>query len=578
MSGEINTKIRKRITVVQVALAMMIILLGIKAIEIQIFQASNLSMRAEKEYMGQITLRGKRGDILDRNQKKLSTSIDAVSVAASPKKIKKPGQTASMLADVLKLDRRKLKAKLSTKKSFVWIKKKISSAEAEKIKKLNIKGIFFKKDVIRFYPNRELAAQLIGITGADGNGLEGIEYQYNGALKGGTEKIKVTKDASGKYFNEDKNIVDRLKGDTLKLNLDRTIQFISERALKDAVISHKAKSGIVIVMRPGTGEVLAMAHYPQFNPNSFSDFSRYTWRNRGVTDPFEPGSTMKIFLVAAAMEKKLCTPASIFFCENGKYRVGRSTVHDTHSYDWLTLGQIIKYSSNIGVIKISEIMGSRILFESLSSFGFGEKTGIDCPGESTGTLRPYQRWSKIDTGAIAFGQGVSVSAIQLITGLSAIANGGILLKPRLVGQVISHDGSIKKNLEPEPVKRILSRQSADRIKKMMRTVVEDGGTGTNAAIEGYSVCGKTGTAQKVAENGKGYSRTQYTASFAGFAPWHKPELAVLVVVDEPKDSHYGSVVAAPAFKTIVSESFHYLNIPPEQEFKKLVAGKNNDGA
>ncbi len=478
MSRQLNSKIFNRITFIQVFLSILILMLGIKAVEIQIFQAPVLSSKAEKEYMGYISTNGKRGEILDRNQKKLSTTIDGLSVAASPAGVKDPEKAAALLASSLKLDKRVLIKKLSSGSNFTWIKKKISSTEADKLRELNIKGIFFKKDVIRFYPNRELAAQIIGITGEDGNGLEGIEYQYNKVLKGESLKIKVTKDASGTYFNEGKNLTDQLKGDSLVLNIDRTIQFISERALKQAVVKYNAKSAIALVMRPVTGEIMAMAHYPEFNPNSFSNFSPYTWRNRAVTDPFEPGSTMKIFVAASAMENRLCTPSSIFFCENGKYRVGRSSVHDTHPHGWLSLGKIIKYSSNIGAVKISEKMGSRNLYNALSAFGFGKKTGIDCPGESAGTLSPYNRWSKIDTAAIAFGQGVSVSAVQLITGICAIANGGILMRPRLVQKIISSDGKLREHFKPDPLNRVISIDTAAKITKMMRSVVQEEGTGT----------------------------------------------------------------------------------------------------
>lgn len=562
-----------RITVIQWLFLSAIAILGMKAVDIQIFKSTDLTLKAEKEYIKNITIQGKRGDIMDRSRKRLTTTIDTVSVAATPFRIKNPAEAAGALAGILKIDKQSLKQQLSSKKGFVWVKRKISPAEAEKIKDLKLNGVFFKDDVIRFHPNKELAAQVIGITGSDSKGLEGLEFFYNDILAGKSRKIQITKDAAGRYYNEEKNIRESLKGDSLVLTIDSTIQFIAESALQKAVEDHDALSGIAIVMKPDTGEILAMAHYPTFNPNSFSDFSRETWRNRAVSDTFEPGSTMKVFVAAAAVEDKYATPKSLFFCENGAYRVGGSTVRDTHKYEWLTLKEIVKYSSNIGAIKLSELMGKKKLSDTLLSFGFGKKTNIDAPGDSTGTLSDYKRWSKIDIAAISFGQGMSASALQLITGICAIANDGLLVRPRIVKEIVSSDGETRKEFKTQPVKQVISRETAMTVRNMMRSVVEDGGTATNAAIDGYSVCGKTGTAQKASPHG-GYSKNKYTALFVGFAPEKKPALTVLVVVDEPPRSHYGGVVAAPAVKTILSECFNYLKIPPDMKTAEEMKNAN----
>lgn len=566
-----------RITVIQWLILSVMAILGMKAIDIQIFESTDLTLKAEKEYIKNITIQGRRGDIMDRNRKRLTTSIDTVSVAAVPSRITNPAETAKSLASILKIDKSRLQQQLSTKRGFAWVKRKISPTEAEKIKQLKINGVFFKDDVIRFHPNRELAAQVIGITGADGKGLEGLEFLYNEALKGKNREIQITKDAAGRYYNEEKNIREGLKGDSLVLTIDSTIQFISESALQKAVEDNGALSGIAIVMKPDTGEVLAMANYPTFNPNSFSDFDSDTWRNRAVSDTFEPGSTMKVFVAAAVVEQKYATPKSLFFCENGSYRVGGSTVRDTHKYEWLTLKEIIKYSSNIGAIKLSELMGKKNLSDTFFLFGFGKKTDIDAPGDVTGTLSNYKKWSKIDIAAISFGQGMTASALQLITGVSAIANDGLLVKPRIIKEIISPNGEIRAKLNVQPVKQVISKETARTMRDMMRSVVETGGTATTAAIDGYSVCGKTGTAQKASKDG-GYSKDRYTALFVGFAPEKRPQLAVLVVVDEPPRSHYGGVVAAPAVKTILSECFNYLKIPPDmqtaEEFKNAANGAN----
>lgn len=577
MSEKPNRGIQTRILLIELILFLLIGLLGGTAFKIQVLDNRELTSKARGEYTDNILIKGKRGDILDRNMKKLATTIDSFSLSACPAEIEAPVVDSRKMAGVLGINRRRLEKKLKIKKKSILLKRKISPALASAIKKMDIKGLFFQNDVIRLYPNRHLAAQVIGFTGTDNSGLEGLEYQYNSILKGRTAKMSVTRDGAGRSLGTMKLVQQRLKGESLVLTIDGAIQYVCESALKKAVIDNMAKSGMAIVMRPATGEILSMAMYPEFNPNSFLDFKKGSWRNRTVTDPFEPGSVMKIFVAATALDRGLCTSKSIFFCENGAYSIGDFVVHDTHSHGWLTLKQIVKYSSNIGAAKISAVLGRKALYDSLASFGFGRKTFVGCPGETSGILRPFTEWSDIDTGAIAFGQGISVSALQLIDGVSAIANNGILMKPLLVKAVIASNGKIRKIYRPKPVKRVISINTSRYIKRMMRSVVEQGGTGTEAAVDGYSVCGKTGTAQKAARNGNGYSKTRYTAVFAGFAPEANPQLAVLVVIDEPERSHYGGTVAAPAFKKIMAESLNYFHIPPDMVRGKLVA-ENSNGA
>jgi cell division protein FtsI (penicillin-binding protein 3) len=292
------------------------------------------------------------------------------------------------------------------------------------------------------------------------------------------------------------------------------------------------------------------------------------WRNRAITDPFEPGSTMKIFSAAAALEYGNLKPNSIFYCENGAYKIGKSVIHDLRKHGWLSLQQIIKYSSNIGAVKISERVGAKKVYQTFRDFGFGTKTGIDCPGETTGNLSHYTSWSEIDSGAVAFGHGLAVSAIQLIAALSAIANDGILMKPYIVKEIIDQNGQSVQRFLPQKVRRVISDRNAGIIKNIMQTVITDGGTGVNAALDGYSVCGKTGTARKLDETGK-YSDLKHVASFIGFTPSRNPEIAILVVMDEPKEDYYGGVVAAPVFKKIAQQTLNYLNVPPEGDTTKF---------
>jgi cell division protein FtsI (penicillin-binding protein 3) len=312
-----------------------------------------------------------------------------------------------------------------------------------------------------------------------------------------------------------------------------------------------------------------LAHYPLLNPNALNEFDQDLWRNRVITDPFEPGSTMKIFSAAAAIESGTCSPNSIFYCENGAYRVGRHVVHDTHEYGWLSLQQIIKYSSNIGAIKFSTQTGSEHLFRTLQNFGFGIKTGIDCPGESAGSLSSFKKWTKIDAGTISFGQGISVSALQLIAATSAIANKGIFMTPYVVQAITDNNGRLIKSFAPSKGRRVISEKTARTLTRIMQTVTTEGGTGVNAALEGYSVCGKTGTAQKIGKNG-GYENGKYVSSFVGFVPSEHPKVAILVVIDEPKGQHYGGTVAAPAFKNIAQKTLAYMNISPKSKTDGLM--------
>ncbi len=543
--------------------------IGIKATYVQVFRGSWLSQKAADQYEVSYKSAGKRGTIFDRNLREMAVSIDVESIAAHPTQIERPRKIARSLSKILKMNRRVLAKKLYSKKKFVWIKRKVTPKEAEAVKKLGISGLDFIPEHKRFYPNKTLAAQLIGFTDIDDHGLEGLEFYYNDILSGSVVKYTVLRDACGRGFEAQSPAGMATSGKNIVLTIDSTIQYIAEKALAESVKEFSAKSGMAVVMDPRTGALLAMAQAPLFNPNALNDYNRKVWRNRIITDPYEPGSTMKIFSAAAAIESGSCSPSSIFYCENGAYRIGNHIIHDSHEHGWLSLQQIIKYSSNIGAVKFSAVTGSKYLFDTLKKFGFGEKTGIDCPGETAGSLAPYQRWTTVDAGTISFGQGVSVSALQLVTAISAVANKGILMKPYAVQAITDYHGRLIKSFAPKIVRRVISEKTAGTLTRIMQTVITEGGTGVNAALDGYSACGKTGTAQKIDENGR-YSNDKFIASFVGFAPVEAPKIAVLVVVDEPQKEHYGSAVAAPAFKTIAQKTLDYMNISPKKPAGKLM--------
>ena len=570
--------IKLRTILIGFIFSIFLFVIGAKAFYLQVFCSSWLSRKAANQYEKSLVFHGKRGTIYDTNHREMALSIDVTSIVAYPPNIEDPAATSRALNKTLKIDLNSLKQRLTSDRSFVWIKRKVTPKEVKDVKVLDLKGIDFIREHERFYPDKTLAAQVLGFSGIDGHGLEGIEYYYDTYLKGGTCRFTVLKDAFKRGFDAKKNVMPDCSGNNLILTIDHNIQYLAERALEEASVKFNAKSGMAIIMSPKTGAILAVAHYPFFNPNSFEEFDRDLWRNRSITDPFEPGSTMKIFSACAAIEFGGCSPNTIFFCENGNYRIGKNVVHDTHSHGWLSLQNIIKFSSNIGTIKVSERIGPEYLYKTFRGFGFGEKTGIDCPGETSGGLSHYNKWAKIDAGAIAFGQGVAVSALQLITAASAIANDGILMAPYIVQAITDQNGRLIKSSSPRKVRRVVSLETARTVKKIMASVTTEGGTGVNAALEGYSVCGKTGTAQKIDEKGT-YSNEKYIASFLGFIPAENPEITVLVVIDEPQGKHFASIVAAPAFKRIAYETVNYMNIPltVDNSFGRLVDIRTGSG-
>jgi len=569
-----NKYFKFRILLVGLSFFIALTAIAAKAIHLQVFQSQWLSQAASDQYEKSLTISGKRGNIYDRNQRPMAVSIDVTSIAAYPARIKDIEDTAKKLAAILKLDTRKIRQKLALDRSFVWIKRKTTARETQMVKELKLAGIGFVPEFNRFYPNRTLAAQALGFTGLDGKGLEGIEFYYNRQLKGAESKITILEDALGNGFRSENRRLAGNSGHNLVLTIDSNIQYITESTLIEAVNQFSANSAMAIVMQPRTGAILALAHFPTINPNSYLTFNKSLWRNRAITDPFEPGSTMKIFSAAAALESGNIKYNDIFYCENGAYKIGKNVVHDSSKHGWLSLQQIIKFSSNIGAVKIGEKVGAKTLYQTFQKFGFGARSGIDCPGETTGSLSHYSSWSEIDIGAISFGHGIAVSALQLITAVSAIANDGILMKPYIVMEISDQNGQPVKRFKPQQVRRVISARTAGIVKKILRTVTTKGGTGVNAALDRYSVGGKTGTARKLDETGK-YSNSMHVASFVGFTPADKPEIAVLVIIDEPKENYYSGIVAAPVFKKIAQQTLNYLNVAPEGDTTKFRVSRGN---
>ena len=532
--------------------------------QLQVLKKEQLYRMASRQQHVQVPLVPKRGTIHDRKGNELAVSIEVDSVYADGRKIVDVEKTAKDLASILQIDREELRLKLKNRRSFEWVERKISPDKAVEIKTLGLPGISFLKENQRFYPNSQLAAHLIGFVGLDSKGLEGVEFQCDALLNGKGAIWTMERDALGREIMTDGAVFK--KEDHYRnifLTLDKHIQHVVEAELGRAVQKWKAKGGIAIAMDPLTGKVLAMASYPFYNPNQFIQYRSGYWRNRAVSDAFEPGSIFKAFLAAAALEEKVVRPTDSFFCENGSYTVYDRTIHDHSRHGWLTFQQIIKFSSNIGASKVGEKMGKERFYRYISAFGFGEKTRIGLPGEGKGIISHPRYWSPITLDTISFGQGISVTGIQLVAALSAIANGGLLMKPYVVEKVTNEKDEVVESFRPEGVRRVISAETAKKVTTLLRSTTEKGGTGEAAVPAGYDVAGKTGTAQKVDSLLGRYFDDRYTSGFAGFAPADEPRMVLLVVIDEPQESHYGGVVAAPVFKAIIEKVLPYLDIHPK---------------
>ena len=555
--------IRCRIIIIFFFFSFFLASIAVRGYQLQIVKQTELVRRAEIQRRHLIKLWPSRGIIYDRKKKELAGSVEVDSVYAHPWQVKEPKKTAESLSKVLSMNSHDLQKKLQGASPFIWIARGISPAKRERIEAFDIKGIYFLKENKRFYPHCEIGGHLLGFVGIDGNGLEGLELNYDNFINGGNEALLVERDAIGRQLLYSGILSSGSPGSNLILTIDLNIQYILEKELQKAVEGSDARGGMGIVMDPKTGEVLGLAVQPRFNPNNIRFASPNQWRNRALTDNFEPGSTFKVFLAAAALEEGLVSPEENFYCENGKFAIGRRTIHDVHKYGTLTVAEIIKKSSNIGAAKICALMTGETFYRHIRDFGFGKKTGIDLSVESPGSVRPYQGWKEIEKSNIAFGQGISVTALQLTTALSAIANGGYVMRPYIVKGIVNEKGEYLRKNFPSVVRTAMSPQNAKALTEIMIGVTTEGGTGTSAAIPGFEVAGKTGTAQKVDPVTKRYNWSRPIASFMGFVPARDPRIAVLIVVDEPKGRGFGGTVAAPAFKAVAEEVLHYLNIFPD---------------
>ena len=543
---------------------------------LMIVKHGELAALAERQYSRTIALQGARGPIVDRHGAPLATSTPAESLFAQPRGIGDPVRLAAALAPIVDVPARDLHAQLTSGKGFVWLRRKLPPAVAARVRALNEPGLGFLDEPLRLYPNRELAAHVLGFEGVDG-GLEGVERAWNEALAGTPGRAIVGRDALGREIAAQQILTPPAPGRGVMLTLDQTIQYLAEREIDAAYRRTHARAAMAIAMDPRSGDVLALALRPTFNPNAFLDVaSREVWRNRAVTDPFEPGSTFKVILAAAALEEGVVRPDDRIWAENGQLTIAKTIIHDWKKFGWLSFSEVLQNSSNVGSMKVGLALGRDRYHHYMTAFGFGAPTGIGLPGESRGLLRDPQRWSPLSLPTMSIGQEVSVTALQMLAAFGAVANGGTLMQPRLVKAEFDADGRELRRLEPRAVRQVVSPETARTLSRMLVEVVEHG-TGHLAAVGGYDVGGKTGTAQKLDSTTRRYSRAPGVLSFVGFVPADEPRLVLLVLLDEPKNEKWGSEAAAPIFAAIAAPVLRYLEVPPRDATPiQIVTGPGAD--
>ena len=561
---------RVRLIACGVAFGALFAAVGKRAFNLQIGQGERLKVMAEEQYLREIELPPRRGRILDRNGAELASTADVDSIYCNPRRFADVHEASRRLARVLGVDAHDLEKRLAQRRYFAWVKRKVTSDEVSAVRALNLPGVAFTREPRRFYPNRGLAATVMGTAGSDGRGLDGVELAFDSYLRGSGSSVQGVRDALGReLYVESATDTSSAAGSDVVLTIDRYLTFITERAIADAAVRTHAKAVVAVMMDPQTGEVLAMASVPSFNPNDATGAAEAGARDRAITDTFEPGSTMKTFTIASALDAGVVRPDDRFDCLMGKMMVGKYTIHDTHPHGVLTVAEVFKFSSNIGATKIARRLGRERLAEALERYGFGRSTEIGLPGERTGVLRPVEKWGDIGFANVSFGHGIAVTPLQVIAGVSAIAAGGVYHRPRIVARIASPEGAVEIPAAEEE-RRVMSEATAHAMVGIMRGVTETGGTARQAAIDGYPVAGKTGTAQKAI--GGHYDPQKYVASFVGFAPAQNPRIALIVMMDEPEGSHMGGAVAAPVFKEIAEQALRYLHVPPVGPVVATAAG------
>lgn len=550
---------RRRVLVLFFSLAAALAIISGRLFSLQVHQHPKLVEAANRQYRRVVPLVSRRGTIYDRNGRELAVSLRVSSIFAQPRDVEDPERAASALSSALSLPPQKILERLKADKPFVWIKRAVSPEEAEAVAQLELKGIGSVPEGKRFYPKQEEGAHLLGFVGTDDRGLEGLELQYDAYLAGKPRWVVRQQDALGRpIFREEAG---EAQGSDLYLTIDEVIQYVTQRELEAAVARSGASSGSAIVMDPLTGEILSLANYPTFNPNTYAEAPAFARRNRAVADYYEPGSAFKVIVAAGALEEGLARPDDRFNGDGGTIEVGGVTIHDHERFGTITFSEVLAHSSNVGAIKVGMRLGKSLCYDYISGFGFGNLTGIDLPGETPGMIRRPKEWSALSLASLSIGQELSVSPLQMVVAMSAVANGGTLVRPYVARSIRAVEGKVVQEAAPVKLRRVISEGTARTLATILKGVVTEG-TGKDAAIEGFEVAGKTGTAQKLDQATGRYSRDKVVASFVGFVPAEQPRLAIVIVIDEPRLLRWGGSIAAPTFREIARESLNHLRITP----------------
>jgi cell division protein FtsI (penicillin-binding protein 3) len=560
---------------VRMALVVTLLVGGLSAVVgrvyyLQTVQAKDLQEMSTDQTSRSIEMEAKRGSILDRRGVEMAVTVEVPSIFARPGDMQNPRLAARRLMPHMDVTFESLVDKLDSDRTFVWLDRQAKPSSAKSIRKLDIEGIGMTTGNKRYYPLQERAGQLLGFVGIDGDGLEGLESAFDEQLSGGTFKLDGMRDARGRtLLTGDLPKFRKFEGNSVVLTIDERIQRVAEESIAAQVAKHDAKGGYAVAIDVNTGEVLAVANTPSFDPNRFGDYTSKAWRLRNITDTFEPGSVIKPLVLAAALDKGAITLNTKFDTEKGRIKIGRYTIRDSHAHGTLSAAEVVQVSSNIGAYKIAQTIGRKNLYQALRNFGFGSRSGAGLRGEQPGLIWPPDRWAEVSFANIAFGQGLTATPLQVANYVATIANGGMLMQPRIVKEIRDKNGDVVEETRPTLIRRAVSAEVARKAAWAMSLVTLEEGTGTNAALEHFTVAGKTGTAQKVNPETRRYDPDMWVGSFVGFAPAEDPEVAVIVAIDEPQDTHYGGVVAAPAFKKIMSEALsarEVMPLPDDQRF------------
>lgn len=574
---------RKRAIILNTAIIFGFFVIFIRLSSLMIVDHKALSERAKLQQIKAEDIHVMRGNIYDRRGREFAINMELESLYRDAAEVDIDKEKVRKLSAVLGMEPRLIQAKFEAGKRFTWIDRKLSPQKAEEVKAaLGMKtkagstaadGFGFIREAKRFYPKGTLASHVIGAVGLDNQALEGVELKYNKYLKTSGGKVYFERDASGRMLSPGVNM--EAKGDDVVLTLDEGLQYIVEQEIDKAMAKWRAVAASVIMMDPFTGEILALTNRPSYDLNDITKAGKNEVRDRAITDVYEPGSTFKIVVGTAALEEKIFTPESTFDVSRGSIEAGGKVVHDAHRHGVLAFREVIQKSSNVGSIMIGMRLGKEKIYEYAKRYEFGEPTGIDIPGEVSGWIRKPEKWSATSIGAIPIGQEVAVTPLQVLRAYSAIANGGYLVRPHVVSEIRTHDGQVVMSFDKVEQKRVISAKTAGIFKEILETVVGEGGTATQAAVDGNKVAGKTGTAQLIDRRTKRYSKDRYVSSFVGFVPADKPRVAMIVVIYEPKGAIYGGAVAGPVFRSIADQSLSYLNVPRDdvQEKNLLLVSK-----